>query len=308
VRNKLVFLARSATTYHGSRFLRSTQLCEIVQAQLPDLDVQAATDDHEVSDAVVILNKSFLAAASPRQIQGLRARGNVVLADFVDLRPRRSLCGVVDGFLASSHTQERFLRRAYPDKPTFMIPHHADPRIEAGCAEGAAPRVGYFGHLDNARHIKRLAAEGLCDKFFVRLPEDTHWISRLSDYGVHYAVRRRKLFEGFKPFTKGAVAARCGAVVLADRDEETIASLGEDYPFFVESTAYEDVCAAIARVRESHGGPDWRAAQDALRRLDQQCSPEAIAQGLLGAMSATQPGAQQTTGQWVGAPRLAAQG
>ena len=286
MRKNLVFLARRDTSYQGSRFLRAAQLCEIVQALLPDLNVQAATTAEDVSDAVVVLNKSFLAAASPGQVRRLRARGNALLADFVDLRPRASLCRVVDGFLASSYAQERYLGVAYADKPTFRVLHHADPRIEAGCADGAAARVGYFGHLANGRHVKRLVAEGLCDRFFAGQPQDTQWMSRLSDYGVHYAIRAPRLFLGFKPFTKGAVAARCGAVVLVEKDEESVANLGPDYPFFVLSTAYKDVRAAVVQVRESHGGADWRAAQEAMRKLEQQCSPERIAQGLAEALAA----------------------
>ena len=286
MRKTLVFLARRDTPYQGSRFLRVAQLCRIVQELLPDLSVLATTTAEDVSDAVVILNKSFLAAAAPQQVRRLRARGNAVLADFVDLRPRASLCRVVDGFLASSYAQERFLRAAHADKPTFRVLHHADPRIEAGCADEAGARVGYFGHVANGRYVKRLAAEGLCDRFFAGQPEDTQWMSRLSDYGVHYAIRARRLFEGFKPFTKGAVAARCGAVVLVGRDEESVANLGPDYPFFAASTAYRDVRAAIVRMRESHGGSDWRAAQEAMRRLERECSPERIAQGLSEALAA----------------------
>jgi hypothetical protein len=281
-----VFLTRRDTPYQGSRFLRATQLCQIVQAHLPDLDVHTTTAADDISDSVVILHKSFLAGATPGQVLRLRARGNVALADFIDFRPRRALCRVVDGFLASSYAQERFLRAAYADKPTFRILHHADPRIEAGCAALAGPSVGYFGNRAHGRHVKRLEAEGLCERFFADRPQDTEWMSRLSDYGIHYAIRAKHLFEGFKPFTKGAVAARCGAVVLASRDEESVANLGEDYPFLVSSTAYRDVRAAILRMRESYGGPEWQAAQEAMRRLGEQCSPARIAKGLEEAVAA----------------------
>jgi hypothetical protein len=286
VGKSLVFLASEDTPYKGTKFLRVRQLCEIAQSRLPGVEVRAATDAQAISGAVVILNKSFLARVSPEQVRRLKARGNAVLADFIDYRPRGSICRAVDGFLASSHGQERCLRAAYPDKPTFRVLHHADPRIAAGCAEGAGPQVGYFGHFANAKHINRLAAEGLCDKFYVDLPEETQWMERLPHYGVHYAVRARKLFEGFKPFTKGVVAARCGAVVLANRDEESEASLGEDYPFFVSSTTFKDVRAAIARIRESHGRPEWRAAQAAMNRLAESCSPDRIAEGLGEAVAA----------------------
>lgn len=286
MRRTLVFLTRRDTPYQGSRFLRATQLRQIVEEQLPELNVRVATAAEDVSDSVVILHKSFLAAATPKQVLDLRAGGNIALADFIDFRPRRALCRVVDGFLASSYAQERFLSAAYADKPTFRILHHADPRIEAGCADGAGPSVGYFGNRAHGRHVKRLVAEGLCDRFFADRPQDTEWMSHLRDYGVHYAIRAKHLFEGFKPFTKGAVAARCGAVVLASRDEESVANLGEDYPFLVSSTAYKDVRAAIVRMRESYGGPDWQAAQAAMRRLESQCSPERIAEGFMRAMAA----------------------
>jgi hypothetical protein len=229
---------------------------------------------------VVVLNKSFLAVASPTQVVALKARGNAVLADFVDGPVDPELCQVVDGFLASSYTQERFLHAGFPDKPTFRVLHHADLRIPRDCVDSAAARVGYFGKAYNGLHLDRLSTDGLCDPFEAGQFDAPDWMSRLPEYAVHYAVRVRHDFDGFKPFTKGAVAAKCGAVVLAERDEETELNLGADYPFLLSSTDYEDVREAIIQMKASQGGPEWRLARAAMLDLRRRTKPARIAEGL----------------------------
>ncbi len=288
VKTDLVFLTGDHPSFLGSKFLRARQLCAIAQKFLDGLGVKAraSSKPKTASDAVVVLNKSFLAVASPEQVVALQARGNAVLADFVDRPADGYMCRVVDGFLASSYAQERSLREAFPDKPTFLVLHHADLRIPLGCADNAAARFGYFGKAYNALHLDGLASDGLCDPFDAGQFDAPDWMSRLPDYSAHYAVRARHAFDGFKPFTKGAVAAKCGAVVLAERDEETVLSLGADYPFLLSSTAYEDVRDAIVQMKEGHGGPEWGAARAAMLDLRQRTKPARIAEGLAEAFTA----------------------
>ena len=282
VKTELVFLTGDHRSFRGSRFLRARQLCRITQKRLDGLGVQVRTSSEpdEVSGAVVILNKSFLAVASAEQLSSLRARGNAVLADFIDHPVNPDLAQMVDGFLASSYTQERFLQAAFAKQPTFRVLHHADLRIEADCARGAQSRIGYFGQAYNGLHIEQLAADGLCDNVHAGRVEAAEWMARLPDYAIHYTVRAPQPFDGFKPFTKGAVAARCGALVLAQRDEESLLNLGADYPFLLSSTAYDDVRAAILRIRDSQDSPEWQAAHEAMRNLRVQCAPGRIARSV----------------------------
>lgn len=283
MRTDLVFLTGDHPSFAGSRFLRARQLSRIARRGLEPLGVQASVSvsPDAVSNAVVVLNKSFLAVSAADQLSDLRARSNAVLADFVDMQPSPDLCQAVDGFLASSYRQERFLKTTYPDKPTFRVLHHADIRIRADCAAATTSGVGYFGQPYNGLHLERLAAESLCDFVYAGTVDHTGWMDRLADYAFHYAVRASQPFDGFKPFTKGAVAARCGAVILASSDEEeAVLQLGEEYPFLLASTAFEDVRDAVIRIRDSHGGPEWQAAQAAMLKVRQRSSPKRIARAL----------------------------
>ncbi|HEY5411553.1 MAG TPA: hypothetical protein VIJ94_12585, partial [Caulobacteraceae bacterium] len=140
MKTDLVFLTDDHPSFLGSKFLRARQLSAIARKFLDGQGVTARTSSkpRTACGAVVVLNKSFLALASPEQVLALKARANAVLADFVDHPADPDLCRVVDGFLASSYAQERSLKEAFPDKPTFRVLHHADLRIPRDCASQAA--------------------------------------------------------------------------------------------------------------------------------------------------------------------------
>ena len=74
--------------------------------------------------------------------------------------------------------------------------------------------------------------------------------------------RRGKTHDGWKPFLKGFLAARCGAVVVAMRDDDDAAQyLGDDYPFYVRGPTRRSLEYDMAGIAAAFGGPDWHRAQ-----------------------------------------------
>ena len=99
------------------------------------------------------------------------------------------------------------------------------------------PRTGYFGFLRNTHCPASLG--GMIDLVGIDTARvEMSWLDALPDYNAHWIVRRRgKAHDGWKPFLKGFVAARCNAVVITGRDDDdALQYLGDDYPFYVRGT------------------------------------------------------------------------
>ena len=274
---RVVFL-KGRKLQWASAYLRADQLCELVAPTLAARGVECSvrTDIAGVSRALVVLNKTFLASRVDLLIAVLKARRNIVACDFVDRRPDERVCNLVDVLISSSHLQDEAFRSAYPHKRVVHVPHHADLRITGQVDPSQPVRIGYFGEPANALHLEALGAEGLCEAVAVDSAADTGWLARLADYRCHYAVRAWQAWNGFKPFTKGAVAAEVGAVVVTDRNGETVHALGEDYPFFTPSTDYADVRAIAHAVMGQASAADWTTARRAMASVRAARSPEVI--------------------------------
>ena len=273
----VIFLRSAALANYGSAYLRADQLCQIANECTTSKAAGARVLTHadDLRDSLVVLNKTFLIENGADAIATIRASGNVIASDFVDLPIARDICEVSDILVSSSLTQHDFLRTNYANKPTVHIPHHADLRICAAIDRNMAVNVGYFGAIYNGLYLEELTREGLCDVIPATTANDTQWMMKLPCYRCHYAVRAQQSFDGFKPFIKGAVAARIGAVILTTRDEETVRNLGDDYPFFVPPSL-EAIRQKILMLREGARDEDWRTAMLAMANLRDHCSRERV--------------------------------
>ena len=122
-------------------------------------------------------------------------------------------------------------------------------------------RTGYFGELANT--VRPDSLSRLVELVGINTSRnESGWIARLPEFNCHWIVRRRRPIDGAKPFLKGFLAARCGAVVVASReDEDALHYLGDDYPFFVTSLDAADLEADMVRIAAGFGDADWRLAQ-----------------------------------------------
>ena len=106
----------------------------------------------------------------------------------------------------------------------------------------------------------------------------------LSKYRLHYGVRTTSMDSEkiiFKPLTKAANAAACGANIIINRDaHDAVDLLGEDYPYLVDANDDENIVKAFEHARDGVDGRDWVKARSAMNDLATQLSPQSIARQL----------------------------
>ena len=275
-RPRLVFLYHPFYRASGSTTLRIFQLAEIARTRLQDAWDVAVSAEMDVQDAVVVLGKHRALTIPDDALEQL-ARDNVaVIADFVDGAPRPALFCHIDLLWASSIGGYRSTVAAHPGVPVDLVTHHADIRlIRREPAE--AYSVGYFGEPGNALTSPEIDAE--IDLVPINTKQDDGgWLERIGRYALHYAVRPRQPGGGHKPFTKGFVAARCGANVLVERgDGDAIHYLGEDYPFLLADGRPATVLAGLELARQSFGSEIWRAGLEVMRQVEALSTPDHVA-------------------------------
>ena len=110
-------------------------------------------------------------------------------------------------------------------------------------------------------------------------------LEELSRYRLHYGVRVAPRGTGkqtvFKPLTKAANAAACGANIVINRDaHDAVALLGADYPYLVDADDDDSIIEVFERARDGADGHDWVKARNAMDDLAAQLSPESIARQL----------------------------
>jgi hypothetical protein len=85
----------------------------------------------------------------------------------------------------------------------------------------------------------------------------------------------------FKPLTKAANAAACGANIIINRDaHDAVDLLGTDYPYLVDAGDDDNIVKVFEHAREGVDGPNWVKARSAMDDLAAQLSPESTARQL----------------------------
>lgn len=233
-------------------------------------------------DAVVVLSKGSLKTITPQRLRHLKRQNIAIVADWVDSRVRHELLGGIDVMLACSINAFAVMAKDFPKHKVVYLAHHVDPRIRPGCAADRFS-VGYFGNRKNAFITPEI------ERFIHFSPvntktSETAWMNDLAHHSMHYSVRPGVERSGlFKPFTKGFIAAHCGANILVDLDEsDAFHILGEDYPFMLRSRRESEVLEKLAFARESFGGPDWRRGLEMMADCRRFCDPDYIARQFAG--------------------------
>lgn len=265
----------------GSTVMRGFQLAEIAERHLGRgvrVNVRPLAPDFRRS--TLFLTKGALKVATAPTLARLKARGNRLMFDVVDELPPDTTREFADVVVASSLTAFEAYSREFPRIPVALVNHHVDPRLDAATV-GARPdtfRLGYFGERENAVLTPRI--EEVVEAVHIDTSkEDTGWLASIRDFSMHYAVRRTRLLDQYKPFLKGFTAAHAGAPILIQRSqEEAVRWLGADYPYLLDEPVSEDrILAAIAQARAEFGGARWREALDVMAGLRERTRPERIA-------------------------------
>jgi len=141
---------------------------------------------------------------------------------------------------------------------------------------------GYVGQPENLYIPDDLSGE--VEILYVKHPtEFGKRIGKIRSWSLHYTARpvqqnSDSLLRAFKPFTKGAIAAACGANVLVQREtDDAVELLGEDYPYLVDGMSGAAISETFQRAKDDFGGKTWLEAIERMRQLDVAVSSKALA-------------------------------
>lgn len=255
--------AKTATT-----FLRGKQLSGLVAAAYPDrFDVIYTHDVDSVHDQVVIVTKSMLSTRSTEAIAEIRARNILAIGSWDDVMPEPGHVAALDAHMTLSIRQTLALNRLFPATPAFLVTHHVSTQVRPSRPPQDRLRTAYFGDLINTERPETLA--GMVDLVGINTARvNDSWLDALPHYNCHWIVRRWQPWNGWKPFLKGFVAARCGAALVVTRDDgDALHYLGDDYPFYAPSLAPADLEMTMAHVAAAFGGSEWHRALDIMRQV-----------------------------------------
>jgi hypothetical protein len=262
----LIFAFAPPASTWPSALVRGRQLMTLIQEVRPDITCRASPLRRlmRCRNENIFLTKSALRSITQEMIRGLRARGNCLIADFVDERIDEANAAAVNVLISSSMSQANFFRKRFPNIPVFHVIHHVDLRVPAILPPSGRARFGYYGALENCLHVKEIG--GLVRIVPADDAGDRNWIARLAESNAHYALRPAVDAGRFKPFIKGFVAAHCGApVVVAAGNEEARHYLGPDYPFVIADESLPSVLTHLEHFAAEFGSPLWECAVEVMR-------------------------------------------
>lgn len=253
----------------ASTFLRGRQLANLVRAHDPDgVDMLYTSDLAALRDRVVVVTKGALEVHSAEALADLAARNIAVLGSWDDVFPEPDKVAVLTGSMTLSNRQTTDFARLFPDRPAFHVTHHVNTQVRATTPPMDRPRTGYFGLLRNTHRPESLA--GLVDLIGIATASvEMSWLDALPRYNCHWIVRRRgRAHDGWKPFLKGFLAARCNAVVVTGRgDDDALQYLGDDYPFYVRGLEPATLEYDMMEIAAAFGGPRWRLAREIMAQV-----------------------------------------
>ncbi|MBO6602851.1 MAG: hypothetical protein JJ938_11130 [Roseicyclus sp.] len=301
---KVFFVYRRSSRHLGSTTMRAFQLSQIAQAYcgdrftfetkpIPNLRVAALKSlwvKTQPKGAIYIFVKDAVSRLDAETLSALRHKSRCVAVDYIDRTMNRAPEVEVDLHICSSIAQHTYLTRRFADagrsdSQIGLIFHHADIRLhQMGLFSLSAPRIAYFGGLENAYMTPGVAARVPCIDVGLTSGMDAHF-RRFREFNLHYAVRPQTqsniAHTAFKPFTKGAIAAACGAPIIVNRPvHDAVHFLGDDYPFLVESLSEKDVTETIDHALDTFGGPVWLTATERMREINDRLSPYRIGRDL----------------------------
>lgn len=267
-----------AERYHhaGITLMRGRQLSQMIAARFGDsYDVRFTSDVEAQRDRVVIVNRGAIQWHRPAVLRRLRARNIAMVSDWQDMfdLPKARL---FDASMTLSLGQTVDLNRMLPEVPSFLVSHHINPHVPRCQPPMDRLRTGYYGapfntHLPDTLRDKVEVVEVINAGF-----TEADWQTHAPRFNCHWIVRKLGP-EAWKPFLKAFVAARCGAVVLVTRDDMNAAHyLGDDYPFYAESSDPAELERAWTHLAASFGGAEWRKAQAIMRQVEARCSDEQV--------------------------------
>jgi hypothetical protein len=265
---RVVFLYGKHAQNWGSVLVRFKQASALLREYDKNLLVSlSAIEDYKQTADVFILSKTV------RDFQGLSEQlekasrtGCTVLVDLVDghLDSTQAFGRYVDGYICSSKTEFEF--RSRNAQNAYLVPHPLDRRLARNAWGLKNFRIGYCGAPANAAHLETNGIETF-DASTTQSGPGLHKMNKfLSSMSHHYSVRSYQPYDGFKPGIKLFIAAKFGVAFIGSRaDKETLAWVGESYPYLASDSSLGEVTKIVDYARDTFG---TRVYADAVEQLE----------------------------------------
>lgn len=252
----------------GSTIMGADQISAALQAAGADARSLPVAEIGAVRDAILV----FIKTSKLPDLWAARRRGNRLVLDVQDtvcFKRRIKNRRLFDALIFKNRRQHA----DFGDRRRVgaVIWHQWDPRYLRHRAGESELRPAYLG-LERSLTIYGQIPGVAC--------VNGDYFERALEFNCHISIRESRRDWLYKPGTKIATAAGCGAGLITTRDESALEMLGEDYPFYCEPTL-AGVLEAVERTRAALGGPQWQAAREVLERLRERTSVERIAQDYL---------------------------
>ena len=277
-RRDIHFLGHAALARSGSSYLRSYELCAMARAdpRFRSLRLEVTTSMEDLSNGIVILNKNALDVLRDDDLDRLKNRGNILMADPLDAVLSDGFLARFDCLIAAGVEQLAYYRRHVATRAAYVA-HHVDTRIPPIVPKTDRFSMGYFGEISHARYTRELHESVSFIKVDTKTASEIRWMDALAGHNAHYLIRLKVEPEGFKPFTKGFIAAHCAAPVLVAHDDlEARHFLPPSYPYRADAERVDDVTSMIGRMRDDFMTAQWRLAQESMRGILEACSKATV--------------------------------
>lgn len=249
----------------GSTVMGADQIAAALRAAGADARSLPAADIGGIRDAILV----FIKTSKLPDLWAAHRRRNLLVLDLQDtvcFKRRIKNRRLFDGLIFKNRRQ----LADFGDRRRVgaVIWHQWDPRYQRHRAGESELRPAYLG-LERSLAIYGQIPGVPC--------VNGNYFERALEFNCHVSIRESRRDWLYKPGTKIATAAGCGAGLITTRDESALEMLGEDYPFYSEPTLV-GVVEAVEIARAALGGPEWRAARETLEVLRERTRVERIAQ------------------------------
>ena len=269
---KCVFLYDNAHLTSGTTVMRCFQAASIIKTHHPKIDV-SVSNNCDLKDSIMILSKGVIKRISMENLEKLKTNGNILLADPVDDPLNHEKLEFFDGIIAASISAYLAYTCNHSNIPIFHLTHAIDIRLPSPVpVEGL--KIGYFGETVNTISSHKIDEHVDIIQINTKT-SSTDWLSKITNYNCHYAVRKKRKIDDYKPFLKGFTAAHFSSPVIIDKgNREAEYYLGPDYPFVIKTTKEDDILNCIDLVRSCYGSSLWDEAKYRMQYMKKRSSVE----------------------------------
>jgi hypothetical protein len=221
----------------------------------------------KIKDSIIIWVRRVY---NVRKLKMLTNNGNYQILDILDRLFENDLSkgriiGNINAVLFASKTTIRQYRNnpELTGKDKYWVLHHYDPQLKYH--EYNNFNLGYWGYRTSALNVNNFIPY----KYRIRsarsgkYPPD-YWFN---DVSCHYSVRDYQRGLGWRPATKIATAAACGANIIVSRDKISEELLPDDYPYFLDNPGYDETEKMIEYARETFNTGKWKYGLKCMGRV-----------------------------------------